>query len=436
MVKRIMLHLFAGSIAGLVAASAAQAETPPSVPEIGAPELAALGSAGVGVTMRTISASDVLDPQASLLAGHSVRGTRTLALRIWYPAKPAAPITHVTYRASLTGEPGHPPTMFTIPGIATADAAPAGQGFPVVVLSHGYNNDPAMLSWLTENLASKGYVVVAPEHRDPPITDRSKVPASLLARPLDIHQVLVALRGGLLGTMADMSRVALVGYSFGGYGVLGVAGARLDRASPLVGYLPKDEIADYAGDGAHAADWVDPAIRAVVAISPFGGAPWTVWGKVGVAGIHAPLFVIGSTGDHTVGYEQGPAAIFAAATGADRHLLTFVEAGHDIGTNPPPAEMRGRLWDIDWFEDPVWRKSRVNAIAAHFITAFLDLHLRGDASRAAYFAVPAESSDNAAWTSPATAHDAVSEGGTNPTWKGFVRGHQEGLRLRHLTVQP
>jgi len=50
--------------------------------------------------------------------------------------------------------------------------------------------------------------------------------------------------------------------------------------------------------------------------------------------------------------------ILDTATSADRYLLTFEEAGHSIGLNPVPDAMRGRLWDQDWFEDPVWRKDR------------------------------------------------------------------------------
>jgi len=43
--------------------------------------------------------------------------------------------------------------------------------------------------------------------------------------------------------------------------------------------------------------------------------------------------------------------------------------------------MRSRLWDQDWFEDPVWRKDRINSINAHFITAFLDRHVQDDVSQ-------------------------------------------------------
>lgn len=65
--------------------------------------------------------------------------------------------------------------------------APALNGaFPLVILSHGYSGTPAAMTWLAENLASKGYVVAAIHHRDPDISDGKGFPEPFLRRPLDI----------------------------------------------------------------------------------------------------------------------------------------------------------------------------------------------------------------------------------------------------------
>lgn len=424
-----------GAACASAAAPRAVGPQPASVPEIGSPELAAPGPHGAGTMERQVVARDRLDPLASLAQGAAVTADRHLPLLIWYPARAHAGGQRVTYAATLTGEPGKAPSAFTVPGLAVAGAPADGHGFPLVVLSHGYNNDPAMMAWLGENLATKGYVVVAIAHRDPPITDRARAPATLLARPLDIVDVIRSLRGGLLGDLADTGRIALVGYSFGGYGMLTVAGARLDPAGPMVGLLPAPLVARYAGgadgEAPDAGALRAEGVAAVVAIAPAGGAPWGVWGR-GLARVTAPLLVIAGSEDRTVGYDEGPAALFAAATGADRRLLTFRLAGHSIGTGPVPAEMRGSLWDFDWFEDAVWRKARINAISTHFITAFLDLHLKGQADRASYLAVPDGNSGEADWKGAPVPYAAVSRGGDNPVWKGFVRGHDRGLTMRHL----
>lgn len=423
-------------IAAFSAVVVLTAATPPSVPEIGAPALAALGPDGAGVMERTVVDSGAVDPLGSLAQGKLVRADRTLPLVIWYPAQVSAKAKRATYRASLVSEPPRLPAHFTIPALAVSNAPAAGAGYPVVLLSHGYNNDPVMLSWLGENLATKGYVVVAIRHRDPAITDTAKTPATLIRRPLDITYVLRRLRAGLLGNLADTSRIALAGYSFGGYGALTVAGASIDGESPAVQRLPAALSERYTAGGVDAAMLHDSAIRAVVTIAPAGGSPWAVWGATGLGKIHAPLLVIVGTADRTVGYDPGPASIFRDAAGADRYLLALKGAGHAIGTNPPPAEMRGNLWDFDWFEDRLWRKERVNAVALHFITAFLDLNLKNHMSRADYLTVPSENSDGAKWDGKAAGYTAVSEGGANPTWKGFIKDHQDGLLLRHLPPAP
>ncbi len=422
--------------ASSVAAAPAEAASPPSVPEVGAPALAALGPDGVGVIEKTVVDKGAVDPLGSLATGALVHADRTLPLVIWYPARVAANPRRTTYRASLVSEPPRPPAYFTVPALAVTGAKPAGAGYPIVLLSHGYNNDPVMLSWLGENLATKGYVVVAIRHRDPPITDTAQTPATLIRRPLDITFVLRRIREGLLGPLGDAQRIALAGYSFGGYGALTVAGARIDAESPAIKRLPAALVERYTGSGPDVDALHDPAIKALVTLAPAGGSPWTAWGLQGLSGIKAPLLVVAGTADRTVGYDPGPAAIFREAKGADRWLLALKGAGHAIGTNPAPAEMRGTLWDFDWFEDRMWRKPRVNAIALHFITAFLDLHLKGEAAKAEYLAVPSEESDGAKWTSGDKRYDAVSEGGANPTWKGFIKDHQDGLLLKHLPPVP
>jgi len=124
--------------------------------------------------------------------------------------------------------------------------------------------------------------------------------------------------------------------------------------------------------------------------------------------------------------------IFDTATSADRYLLTFEEAGHSIGLNPVPDAMRGRLWDQDWFEDPVWRKDRINAISVHFITAFLDRYVKDDVSRDSYLNVPVPDADAGTWPATDTSPYATFSSGTNghSVWKGLQRSHATGLELQ------
>ena len=428
-------------IAMLLALVPAFAAEPPSRYGVDAPELARLGPYAVGV--RTLKLRQAA--QADVLAFDPAHGTapprdRELGVDLWYPAKPDPHAARVVYSANLPSEPPAPPASFSVPGLAVRDAAPAAGGFPLVLVSHGYSNDPAAMTWLTENLASKGYVVAAIRHDDPPITDRSKFVQPLLRRPLDIAYVALRLQATLAEQrLIDPQRTALVGYSMGGYGVLTAAGASLDPRGPPTQMIPGGLLQPYVRGGALADSIKVNGLRAVVAISPAGGGTLAAWGTEGLHSIGVPLLLIAGDRDHTVNYASGARAFFDQAVNAPRYLLTFKGAGHSIGLNPAPEAMRRRLWDEDWFEDPVWRAERVNAVSAHFITAFLDRYVKGDETRAAYLDVPIAQSADGVWPAADAppAYDAYSPG-TPPVsvWKGFQRNHAEGLELLALPAAP
>ena len=425
----------------LCCAGSAIAGEPPSRPGVDAPELARAGDQRVGVTTLHL----VQHGQADVMAYDAASGSapsvdRNLAVELWYPARIAPHAAHVVYEASLPSEPPAPPARFSIPGIAARDAPRSGSGHPLVIVSHGYSNDPNAMTWLTENLASKGYVVAAIHHDDPPITDRTRVAEPLMRRPLDIAFVAQTLQAMLAKDgFVDASRTALIGYSMGGYGVLTAAGATLDPEGGAVKRVPGGLMLPFARGGALRDAVVVKGLRAVVAISPAGGGPLAAWGADGMRAISAPMLLISGNEDRTVDYATGARAIFDMAGGAHRYLLTFKGAGHAIGLNPVPDAMRQRLWDEDWFEDPVWRKDRITAINTHFITAFLDRHVKGDASRDAYLNVPVPESSAGAWPADAqpVAYDAFSTGTANVTvWKGFQRNHAAGLELLQSQVAP
>ena len=132
-------------------AFAQEAPKPAARPGIDSPELSKLGAYPVGVA----DVEFVQPGQADLRvdAPNASRIDRRVPLKIWYPA---ATTGHgISYRTALSGETGVD-VPFEVPGIATAGSTAAKGRFPLVVLAHGYGNTPEVLSWLGENLASKG----------------------------------------------------------------------------------------------------------------------------------------------------------------------------------------------------------------------------------------------------------------------------------------
>jgi predicted dienelactone hydrolase len=426
------------AVLALVQAHAA--ERVPSVFGVDAPELARPGQFAVGVRTLSLVQRDqpdllAIDPTSGAVPKHD----RKLTVDLWYPATPAIKAPRETYSGSLPSEPPAAPANFTVPGIAVRDARPAGGGYPLVVVSHGYSNATAAMTWLTESLASKGYVVAAIRHDDPPITDTSKFPVVILRRPLDIAYVTGKLQESLAAEhLIDPAKTALVGYSIGGYGVLTAAGATLDPAGPLTKMVPGGLLMPYVRGAGESKAITVKALKAVVAISPAGGGTLAAWGGEGLKDIHAPLLLIAGNQDRTVDYTTGARAIFEAATHSSRYLLTFKQGGHSIGLSVSPEAMRGRLWDQDWFEDPVWRKDRIGAINVHFITAFLDRYVKSDVSRSSYLEVQTPDSDDGVWPAQnALPYGAYSPSDSNITvWKGFQRSHAAGLQLLRAAAQP
>lgn len=421
----------------LLPAALSFAGAPPSQYGVDAPELAPLGAFAVGVKTLRLVQPNQADPLTSDAAGGFAKRDRVLVVDLWYPAHVAFGAARVTYAATLPSEPPAAPAAFSVPGIAVRDAPTEGGGYPLVIVSHGYSNATVAMSWLTENLASKGYVVAAIRHEDPPITDRSKFSQLLLRRPLDIAFVAQALQSTLTSQrLVDASRVALIGYSMGGYGVLTVAGVTLDPTASPTRTVPGGLLLPYTRGGASLESLSVKGLRAVVAMAPAGGGTLAAWGAEGLRALRTPLLLIAGDQDRTVNYLTGARAFFDAATNAPRYLLTLENCGHAIGLNPVPDAMRGKLWDQDWFEDPVWSKSRINSISAHFITAFLDRYVKGMEARAAFLDVSVVESSAGEWPPGGSAYNSFSPGGANTVWKGFQRNHASGMQLMRAAAAP
>ena len=417
-------------------AFAQEAPKPAARPGIDSPELSKLGTYPVGVA----DVEFVQPGQADLRvdAPNASRIDRRVPLKIWYPA---ATTGHgISYRTALSGETGVD-VPFEVPGIATAGSTAAKGRFPLVVLAHGYGNTPEVLSWLGENLASKGYVVVTPAFRDPPISLRTAAarPGPIARRPLDIAFVTGeaqrrARAGEGIFASADAARTALIGYSMGGYGVLTAAGAPLN---PALADMTRGVLAPYAAGGPKAAELKVTGLKAVVALSPanrFGDAP--IWSGDGLAAITTPtLYIVGGQ-DHVVGY-PAVRALFDQESNAQRYLLTFKEAGHSIGLIGAPPAMRHSFWDLDWFEDAVWRKDRLMAIETHFITAFLDRYVKDDMAKGAYLDGLVVDSDTGTWPgAPAGRYTGYSPGAPAATvWKGFQPSRATGMLFEAKPAQ-
>jgi predicted dienelactone hydrolase len=356
-----------------------------------APELAPRGKYGVGVKTLTLVNKGQIDILNSK-KGVDPLYDRPLTVEIWYPAIiPAGKAEIATYHdtyGNLT-DSSRPLTPFTFEGRALRNAAPnkiAGP-YPLVIVSHGYPGSRVLLTYLTENLASKGYIVVAIDHTESTHADTKGFQSTLLNRAKDILFVLDQMgiagksnNGNFLAGLVNADNTALIGYSMGGYGVLNAAGAgyseKLESFFATITAGSKAIESRVAGNPAFISS-IDPRIKAVVAFAPWG-MERGVWDKEGLEGLKVPTFFVAGSKDDVSGYEDGTKAIYESSINANRYLLTYENARHNVAPNPPPAELfkPGSFGDYYHYAEPAWDERRINNINQHFVTAFLAIYLQ------------------------------------------------------------
>lgn len=249
-----------------------------------------------------------------------------LTVQVWYPATqaPASPATYDGFFPSPTAGDSLP----------AACASPR----PVVVFSHGNEGLRWQSFFLTERLASHGFVVVSPDHTyntwlD---ADAERMAEVALRRPWDLADSFDHLlaRSGSDGDALDGcadpdAGYAVVGHSFGGYTAFAAAGAFIDVAASLEvcategGWLC-DAVEAYAATyGADAViDRSDPRVWASVPMSPAGY-------EVLVGGLPSiPVPVLALTGDEDDLTPPRDVRAMYRDVSSEKHLGLLAGASH------------------------------------------------------------------------------------------------------------
>jgi predicted dienelactone hydrolase len=379
----------------------------------------------------TLAGCSKQDPEPLELAPYDARGPFTvgfrtleapasgdapaLTVKVWYPAAAGTPAQdEIDYALELKQADWQGVKSPVVHGHAVADA-PVQSDYgarPVVVFSHGYSLNPEWYAELLEHYASKGFVVLAPEHVE---ADWLLAGGPTFARPRAVTRTLdlaasLAGEGPFAGGI-DMERVAVVGHSFGGYTTLAAAGARLDLAAleeRCAAVAPEDpkaflcapyqgraeELAALAGlDEVPSGLWPSQGDPRVDAIVPMSGDAH-VFSRAGLSSITIPMMAIGGTGDFVTPWDWASQLAYEGVSSARKSLLAFVGAGHQISTdsceNMSFASQLPELHREVICTDPAWDKAAARRWIRHFSTAFLLDVLTGDAEAKAALASGAE----------------------------------------------
>ncbi len=221
---------------------------------------------------------------------------------------------------------------------------PEGDGpFPLIVVSHGLGGSREGLSYLSNHLASWGYVTIHPQHigSDTPALRgglegaraAAANPQNAINRPNDVKFVidemlkLNDMEGELKGKI-DPARVGIAGHSFGSFTVLASCGQVM------------------VAPGGQRVTLTDERIRAGFAMS--SPVQSRVDPKISYGTIAVPIFHMTGTndnspvGDTTPGQRRIP---FDNSTRSDQYLITLTDGDHMIfggraarmGRNPRDA---------------------------------------------------------------------------------------------------
>lgn len=295
---------------------------------------------------------------------------RTLRVVYWYPTD------------DTTGEEVRYLTFIPAPGVL-GNAAPAGGPAPVVVFSHGNTSYAEQSAFFTAFLASRGFLVVAPDHEGNTVGLPLDV-GIFQWRPGDLSAVidhLTSLPAGepLGGLVSD--KIAVTGHSFGGYTALAVGGAAWD-VDGMLAYCQTSAIelggcdSLTSSEAIYRAGFLDPRVDAVISMSP---GIVQVFGADGIAQMTLPtMLVTGSRDKRTPNATNGDPAWAQLAGSAANLRLDFASAGHFTFSDACSLPVSIGVGDGcgEGFIDPAPVHAAVNAYAL----AFLRKHLLRDAS--------------------------------------------------------
>jgi predicted dienelactone hydrolase len=336
-------------------------------------------------------------------------GDNPLDVMVWYPALiPDGSEETITYTAHWKIDGVYPELTSEIAGHALQDAEldTSQAPYPLVVFSHGFASEAVNYAYLVEHLASYGFIVVAPDHKEFFDDELSDLWRTTVMRPLDVQRALdyaetLTADGGAMAGFIDMEQVAVAGQSYGGYTALAAANARFDmeayteRCAVLAPDDPDqflcvlvarmDNMASIAGlDAAPEGLWPamgDPRVDSIITMA---GDSY-MFDRAGLAEITLPVLAIGGTLDSSTPYEWGVRPTYDSVSSEQKILITLENADHFLflekcADAPSIVDMMGAFF---FCSDPVWDMDRAHDLIDHFNTAFLLTTLYGDTDAAA-----------------------------------------------------
>lgn len=386
------------------------------------PELAFDGTYDVGVS--TITA---VDPKRLNTANFIAKIERPLVLEVWYPAQVTEQSRLATYKnVTRLQKP------FELQGNAHRNAPALSEGsFPLIFLSHGFTGYRTQMFYLGEHLASHGYIVVGIDHTDSTnieIKTEADRPAGGIStfynRARDQQFLLdyFTEQQTPVASIVDTDSAAIIGHSMGGFGAINTIGGCYSFNSEQLGKIGTPAAAalvlPYALNSCYGGrEAVDPRWKAAQLFAPWGGE-YDVHSTQAMSNISVPTFFFAGDQDNTSGFKNGVKKLYDQMGSEHNYMLVFEDARHNIGPHPAPAASFATDFELGHYVDPSWDIETINRVIEHMSLAFLDCHVKNDATRCDYLPKRQDSQQ----------YEGADHKFTDP-WPGFPHLWASGLKF-------
>lgn len=254
----------------------------------------------------------------------------TLPVQVWYPTSPETLGALHRYDGIVEGG-------------ALNDVLPdCSRQRPVLAFSHGNSGIRYQSVFLTEHLAARGWIVVAPDHVGNTLFDYDddRLQELVFRRPGDIidtvdflFEELAGPDGPFYGCIDPVAGYAVAGHSFGGFTALALSAGELraDEVAESCAAPERDrwlcpEAAGYFAEHpeAESVDLGDRRIYASLPLTPAGRDLL----EPGLARSAVPTYVMGGGRDTITTMERQVAPLYAAIGARPKALGVLADAGH------------------------------------------------------------------------------------------------------------
>jgi len=300
---------------------------------------------------------------------------RKIKVEIWYPTSETDSLSERKTELPFVLNP------------TIRDASVVHNPFTLILLSHGTGGNRFSLAWLAIELVKQGYMVAALDHWGN--TFDNKIPEYFVRyweRPLDVRFLITHLLSDKsFSPFIDKEKIGMVGFSFGGYTALALAGAELncdllktrskttegkkEFCIPELGDLRK-LIAEIPCDSIQSS-FKDDRIKAFVALAPALGLGFDQVKQTK----HAtdPILIIGSENDQIAPIKTN-AENFHQLIPHSRLLTLGGKAGHYIFLNEGNEILKKEAKNY-YVDDKATNRKAMHEYVEKVITEFFQANL-------------------------------------------------------------